>query len=136
MYFGMSREELLNPRSLMSREIVGNEMNLLAARLLGDQVQEEGHKLLAGVPRGGFAYHLAIARVKRGIQRKGAVAVYSKPWRSSRPGDRGRDRIESLQGLDGGLFIHAKHCRMLRRFHVQPDNIGRLGLDVGSSEAM
>ena len=55
MHFGVSREELLNPLGLVGREIVGNEMSLLAARLIGDQFGEEGGKLLAGVPRGGFA---------------------------------------------------------------------------------
>ena len=75
MYFGVSREEVLNPHSLMGREIVGNEMDLLAARLVGDYLGEEGHELLAGVARGGFAHDLAIARVKRSVQRKGAVAI-------------------------------------------------------------
>jgi hypothetical protein len=36
-------------------------MNLFAARLVGDHLGKEGNKLLAGVPRGGFAHHLAIA---------------------------------------------------------------------------
>ncbi len=75
MDFGMSREELLNSLGLVGREVVGNEMNLLTARLIGHHLGEEGHELLAGVARGGFAHHLAIARVKRGVQRKGAVAI-------------------------------------------------------------
>src|SRR6266852_2766542 len=53
MDFAVSREELLHPFGLVGREIVGNEMNLLAARLICPQ-------------------HRAIARVKRGIQREGA----------------------------------------------------------------
>jgi len=67
MHFGVSREELLNPLGLVGREVVGNKMNLLAARLIGDHVGEEGHKLLAGMTRGSFAHHLAIARVKRSV---------------------------------------------------------------------
>src|SRR5665811_942442 len=78
MHFGVSREELLNPLGLMGREIVRNDVNLLAARLADDQVGEEGHKLLAGVARGGFAHHLAPAGVERGVKRKGAVAVVLK----------------------------------------------------------
>ncbi len=53
MDFGMSREELRNPRGLVGREVVGKQMNLLAARLIGDQLGEEGDELLAGVTRGG-----------------------------------------------------------------------------------
>src|SRR5258708_1533413 len=67
MDFIVSREELLNPSGLVGREVVGNEMNLLAARLIGDQLGEEGHERLAGVTRGGFAHHRAVASVKRGV---------------------------------------------------------------------
>jgi len=66
----------------MGREIVRNDVNLLAARLADDQVGEEGHKLLAGVTRGGFAHHLAAAGVERGVKRKGAVAVVFKAMRN------------------------------------------------------
>jgi hypothetical protein len=44
-------EELLNPRSLMRRGIVGNEMSLLATRLVGEHLGEESDKLLDGVAR-------------------------------------------------------------------------------------
>src|SRR3984893_7008487 len=49
---GVSREELLNPHGLMRRQVVRDNMDLLAARLVGDQVGEESHELLAGVTRG------------------------------------------------------------------------------------
>ena len=115
MDFIVSREELLNPSGLVGREVVGNEMNLLAARLIGDQLGEEGHELLAGVTRGGFAHHRAIARVQRGVQREGAVAVVLKAVAFQSPRRQWQDRIEPIQGLDGGLFVYAKHRRMLRR---------------------
>jgi hypothetical protein len=51
MHFGVSREELLHSFGRVGREIVGNEMNLLAARLIGDHLGEEGHKLLTGCQR-------------------------------------------------------------------------------------
>ena len=56
---GVRREELLHPRGLMSRQVVRDNMDLLAVRLVGDQIGEEGHKFLAGMPRGGFAQHFA-----------------------------------------------------------------------------
>jgi hypothetical protein len=37
-------------------------------------------------------------------------------------------RIEPIQSLDGSLFVDTKHRRMLGRFDLQPNNIGRLGL--------
>jgi hypothetical protein len=130
MDFGMSREELLNSFGLVGRKVVGNEMDLLAARLIGDHLSEEGHKLLAGVARGGFGQHLAIARVKRGIQRKRAVAVVLKAVALQPPRRQWQDRIEPIQGLDGGLFVDAKHRRMLGRFDVQPNNVGGLELKI------
>src|SRR5260370_38899238 len=71
MDFAVSRD----PFGLVGREIVGTEMNLLAAWLIGDQFGEEGGKLLAGVPRGGFAHSTAPLRV--------LSAAYSErvPWR-------------------------------------------------------
>ena len=131
MDVGVSREELLNPLGLVGREVVGNEMNLLAARLIGNQLGEEGDELLAGVTRGGFAHHLAAFGVKRRIQGKRAVAIVFKPMALEPPGRQRQHWIQPVQGLDGGLFVHAKHRRMLRRFDVQSDNIGRLGFKVG-----
>src|SRR6267154_15409 len=131
MDLGMSREELLNSLGLVGREVVGNEMDLFTARLIGDDLGEEGDKLLAGMTRGSFAYHFAIARVKRGVQRKGAVAVVLKAMALEPSRRQWQNRIEPVQGLDGGLFVDAKHRRMLGRFYVQPNNVGRLGLEVG-----
>ncbi len=72
--FRVSREELLNPHGLMSRQVACDNVDLLAARLVGDQVGEESHKFLAGVMRGSFADHLAAFGVK-GVQRKRSVPV-------------------------------------------------------------
>src|SRR5206468_4180932 len=78
MDLGVAGKELFHPAGLMGREIVGNKMNLLATRLVGDQVGEEGHKFLAGMTCGGFAHYLAAARVKRRVKRKGAMAIVFK----------------------------------------------------------
>jgi len=108
MRFGVSREELLNPLGLVGREVVGDEMNFLAARLVGDHLGEEGHELLADVMRGGFAHHLAIASVKRGVQRKGAVAVVLKAVTLQSARRKWQRRIEPILSLDGSLFVDAK----------------------------
>ena len=69
MNLGVGSDKLFHPAGLMSREIVCDQMNLLATWLIGDQFREEGDKFLTGVARCGFAHH--------------------KSWRSSRPGDSG-----------------------------------------------
>ncbi len=56
----MSGEELLDPLGFMRQEIVGDEMDLLAARLVGDQSAQKSHEFLTGVAGGGFrAYRRA-----------------------------------------------------------------------------
>src|ERR1700728_4253203 len=64
---GVSRKELLHPPGLVVREVIGNEMNRFAGRLVADHLGEEGNKLLTGVARGGFASHLAAPGVQREI---------------------------------------------------------------------
>ena len=59
------------------------------------------------------------------------MAIVFKTVALQPPGRQWQHRIKPVQGLDGGLFVHAKHRRMLRRFDVQSDNIGRLSLKVG-----
>jgi hypothetical protein len=87
MHVRVSGEELLDPHGLMRRQVVRDNMDLLAARLVGDQIGEEGHKFLAGMPRGGFAQHFAAVGVKRGVQRERPVPIILKamalqpPWR-------------------------------------------------------
>ena len=59
------------------------------------------------------------------------MPIVFKPVALQPPGRQRQHWIQPVQGLDGGLFVHAKHRRMLRRFDVQSDNIGRLSLKVG-----
>jgi hypothetical protein len=42
-----------------------------------------------------------------------------------------QDGIAPIERLDGGLFIHAKDGRMLRRIQIEPDDLRRLLLEVG-----
>jgi hypothetical protein len=68
-------KKLFHSAGLMSREIVRDQMNLLATWLIGDQVREEGDEFLTGVARGNVAQHLAAASVKSGVQRESSVAI-------------------------------------------------------------
>jgi hypothetical protein len=111
MNLGVGSDKLFHPAGLMSREIVCDQMNLLATWLIGDQFREEGDKFLTGVARGGFAHHFAAFGVKRGVQRKGAVAIVFKAVALEPSGRQRQHRIKPVQGLDGGFFVHAKHRR-------------------------
>ncbi len=45
MDFGVPIQELVDPLGLVGREVVGNQVNLFAARLVDDDVGQEGDKL-------------------------------------------------------------------------------------------
>jgi hypothetical protein len=44
--------------------------------------------------------------------------------------------LESIEGLNRRFVISRKDHRVLRRLQVQPEHIGRLLLEFGSSEAI
>src|SRR6266576_2930213 len=68
--------------------------------------------------------------LKAAYRRRGAVTKVLKavPFGASR-GQR-QNRILAIQGLDGGLFIHAEHRGMRRRVQIQPNNVGGLLLKI------
>jgi len=41
-----------------------------------------------------------------------------------------KDRIETIQSLNGRLFVHTKHCRVARRMHVETNDIGGFGFEI------
>src|SRR6218665_1197750 len=52
------------------------------------------------------------------------VGVFGAPWRQR------QHPVLAIECLDGGLLIDAEHHGVRRRIEVQPDHIGRLGLEV------
>ena len=116
--------------ALVSREVVGDHMDLFAARLVDHDVGEEGDELRRGMSLGGLAQHLAGLGVEGGIERQGAVtevlkAMAFRPARGER-----QDRILAIQSLNMRLFIDAEHRRMRRRVQIQANDVGRLLLKV------
>ena len=57
-----------------------------------------------------------------------AVVFKAVPLRAAR--GQGQHRVEPVQRLDGGLFVHAKHRRVLRRMQIQREDVGGLVLEV------
>ena len=52
---GMRAQEFLDPRRVMGGEIVRDDVQLRARRLVGHHLGEEGDEFLAGRPSDGFA---------------------------------------------------------------------------------
>ena len=86
MNFRMHRQEVRDRSALVRRLVVGDHMDLFAARLIDHNVGKEGDEFGRGVPRCRFAEHLTGLGVEGGIQRQGAVTKVFKtvPFGASR----------------------------------------------------
>ena len=95
---GMGCQEVFDLLTIVSREVIGDHMDLFAAGLIDHQVCEERDELGRGVPRSRFAEHLTGLGVEGGIQRQGAVAkvLEAVPFCASR-GQR-QNWILAIQG--------------------------------------
>ncbi len=73
MNVGMCAEKGLDLLGRVGRQVVGDDMDLLAAQLMGRDVGQEGRELGRGAVRGGFAQRLTGLGVESRIQRQCAV---------------------------------------------------------------
>ena len=96
----------------------------------GDDFLEKSDELAAGVAGGGFAVNPSGGGVQRGIQGQRSVAVVLESMALGAPRGKRQNRIQPIQRLNGRLFIHAEHGRVLRRIQIQADDIGGFGLEV------
>lgn len=69
LYFGMGLEEIANSLCLVSRKIVGNDVDLSATRLVSDDVGEKRDELFTGVAGGSLSKNLTCRGVECGIKR-------------------------------------------------------------------
>lgn len=128
---GMVVQEGVHLLGLMRREIVEDDVQRLPPRLMGHQVGQERDELRRGVSFGGTPEHRAAASLERGIEREGAVTGIFKAMPLDTTGRQWQHWIQPIQRLDRRLLIHTEDGGMLRRIHVQPNDISRLALEVG-----
>ena len=69
----MSSQKVVDLSGVMGGEVVGNHVDLFAARLVDDDVRQEGDELRRSVTHGRFAEHLAGLGVERRVQGQRAV---------------------------------------------------------------
>ena len=67
-YRWIGLEELENILGFMCAQVVGDDMNLSALRLTGDNLAQKVDKLGAGMPSGGLSHDVAGASIQRCIQ--------------------------------------------------------------------
>lgn len=116
---------------LVCGEIIEDHMNGLPPRPMGHEIRQERDELARGVPLGGAPKDLPSPCVEGRIERQGPVPGIFKavPFRPAR--GEGQDRIQPIQRLDRRFLIDAEDGGMLRRVQIQPNNLGRLVLEVG-----
>jgi hypothetical protein len=127
---GVGAQEALDRFSLMSREVVGNNMNLSVGGLSGDHLAQELYKLSTGMAVGCLAQDFAGGRVQGRIEGKSAVAKVFESVTFGAPRRERQDGVETVKGLDGALFIDTENSCMGRRLQVETDDSGRLLLKL------
>jgi len=90
-------KELFDQASIVGREVVEDDVNLLRGRALSDDFMEEGHEVLAGVAGCGFAVHATGGGFQQRIQREGSVTVILETVALDPPRREGQDGIEPDQ---------------------------------------
>jgi hypothetical protein len=111
----MRFQEVANPQGLVGREVVGDYVDLRAARLVDDDVGEERDELRGSMAGRSLAEHLNGFGVELGVQRQRAVSEVPKAVALGTARRDWQNRILAVERLDGCLLIDAKHPRMCRR---------------------
>ena len=131
----MLLQEVSNELGFVGGEIVEDDMDLLPGRTQRHHFFKEGHEVTASVAGRGFSVHAVGLGVQRGIQRKCSMPVVLEAVTLRSPRRKRQNRIEPIQGLDGGFLIDAEHGGMLRRAQHRPIMSAALLSNSGSSLA-
>ena len=127
---GVGAQEALDRFSLMSREAVGNNMNLSVGGLSGDHLAQELYKLStwygAWLSCPGLR-RWPCSRPHRGKECRGESIRIRDVRRAQ---ERAADGVETVKGLDGALFIDTENSCMGRRLQVETDDSGCLLLKL------
>src|SRR5579885_484621 len=86
------------------------------------------------MPAVALADRLARRHVQSGEQRGHAVALVAVGLPGGHPGCQRQNRLRAIQGLDLALFVHAKHHGVIRRIHVEANDVTHLLHKLGSLE--
>ena len=126
---GMGGEELRHGLGLVRRKIVGDDVDLLALGLRGDHICEKRRRTPRWCGAGWFCPG-PVRWKPRGRRRARECRGGNTQSRGARHARaKGQNWIQPIKSLNGALFIHAEHGRVGRRLEIEPNNVGRLGLE-------
>ena len=94
----------------------------VSIRIIGDHLVHKIQKLSSSSAFVMSGFDLADGHIESGKQGRGAMTFVSviKPSESFAVG-KPQPALGTLQGLDVGLFIHAKHHSIVRRVQIEPN---------------
>ena len=133
----MVGKEAIHELGFVGGEVVHDEVDFLAGGLCGYDLLEKADKLLAGVAAGSASDDLAAPGLEGGIKGEGAVTEILEPMTLGPSRRERQHRIESVEGLDGALFVHAEDGGMGWRGQIQSNDVGGFRFEswiVGSHE--
>src|SRR5258707_13344725 len=123
----MTIDKLPDSGGAMGGEIICDNVDLLALGKAGHDLFQKSNKFRTGVTRRGLAQPLAGFGVERGVERKGAVTVVLKTMSLGSSGGERQHGIQSVQSLNGALFVDAKDSRIDWRLQIQINDISSIG---------
>ena len=112
-------QKAIHELGFVGGEVVHDEVDFLAGGLRGHDFLEKADELLTGVAAGRASDDLAAAGLESGINEQGAVTEILKPMTLGPSRRKRQHRIESVEGLDGALFVHAEDGGMGGRGQIQ-----------------
>ncbi len=130
LHVGVLAEVFLDLLSLVPREIVGDHVDLLAARLVEHDVSEKDSEIARGVARGGLAQDLTGLGVDGDVQGERAMAVILKAVPLEAPRRDSQHRIFTITCLNMRLFVDSEDRCVRGWVEVQPDDVGGLLFNV------
>ncbi len=109
------RQESLHILSLVCRQIVEHDMDLLRPASLRYKSFQKRNELVTNMSSGGHTVHLARLHIQRCIPGQCASAEILEALPLGSPRTKRQDGIQRVKSLGGRLLIYAEHRRMLRR---------------------
>jgi len=92
---------------------------------------QEGQELGVAVSGQAGGDHLTRQHIERRQQRGGTVALVVTGLPLGDAGPQGQDGLGALQGLDLALFVHRQDQGLIRRLHVQAQDVAHPGHEIG-----
>jgi hypothetical protein len=123
-YLRVTSQKIADRLGFMCAQVIADDVNGSFWSLTGDEIFQKGDELCTGVAGTGLADDLAAPGIKGCVERERSMAIIFKAVSFSPTGRERQDGVQTIQRLDGTLFVDTEHCGVERRFEVQPDDIG------------